>query len=303
MIGGIAPWFGAKRTLAPEIVAELGEHKAYFELFGGSMAVLLAKPVVSSETVNDLHGDLINLARVVQGERTGCELYRRLRRTLCVRELFDEAAARVRERGRPPAGQPDVDRAYDYFVASWLGMNGVAGTNKYNNGFSRRFTATGGSQGMRFTGAINSVPSWRRRMARVTVLNEDSFGLLERIADHAGTAIYCDPPYLTKGASYVHDFRPEDHVRLAELLGRFKRARVVVSYYDDPRLDELYPGWLKRRFNVQKALANALVSTEVREGLDAAEPVRATEVLLINGRSLADRSRGLFDDACRESDQ
>lgn len=35
----------------------------------------------------------------------------------------------------------------------------------------------------------------------------------------------------------------DDHARLAKELLRFKRARVVVSYYDDPRLAELYPDW------------------------------------------------------------
>ncbi len=57
------PWAGAKRKLAPWIVAELGRHRSYWEPFCGSMAVLMAKPVASHENVNDLHGDLINLLR------------------------------------------------------------------------------------------------------------------------------------------------------------------------------------------------------------------------------------------------
>ena len=28
----LAPWFGSKRTLAPQIVAALGEHNAYWEV-------------------------------------------------------------------------------------------------------------------------------------------------------------------------------------------------------------------------------------------------------------------------------
>lgn len=36
----ILPWFGGKRTLAPRIVDELGEHSYYFEACAGSMAVL-----------------------------------------------------------------------------------------------------------------------------------------------------------------------------------------------------------------------------------------------------------------------
>lgn len=42
-IRAIAPWFGGKRTLAEEIVRELGKHTQYFEPFCGSAAVLFAK--------------------------------------------------------------------------------------------------------------------------------------------------------------------------------------------------------------------------------------------------------------------
>lgn len=111
-ISAIAPWFGGKRTLAPRIVAELGEHRCYWEPFCGSMAVMLAKPKCPMETVNDLHGDLINLARCIQHRAAGPTLYRRLRRTLTVEGLHDEAALRFRERGHSPSPlEPDIDRS------------------------------------------------------------------------------------------------------------------------------------------------------------------------------------------------
>ena len=74
-IKAIAPWFGGKRTMAPDIVAQLGKHTQYFEPFCGSMAVLFGKPRSMHETVNDLHGDLINLALVLQGEKTAVERF------------------------------------------------------------------------------------------------------------------------------------------------------------------------------------------------------------------------------------
>lgn len=43
-IGSIFPWFGGKHTLASDIVEELGEHKAYWDLFCGSLAVPRKKP-------------------------------------------------------------------------------------------------------------------------------------------------------------------------------------------------------------------------------------------------------------------
>lgn len=278
VIGALSPWFGSKRNLAPAIVEELGPHRSYWEPFCGSMAVLLAKPAVSAETVNDLHGDLINLARVLQDEVEGPRLYRRLRRTLMHETLFREAAEAYRENGQRPAGDaPDGDRAYHYFVYAWMGRNGVQGIQSYNQGYSVRYTKNGGHGSTRFTSCVQSIPAWRRRLRGVVVLNRDGFELLGKIEDAEGVAIYCDPPYLVKGAKYVHDFTPADHRRMAELLQRFQRTRVVVSYYDHPDLAELYPGWAKRTIEVTKSIAN-------QGKRDEHGATKAIEVLLSNRR-------------------
>lgn len=230
-ISAISPWFGSKRTLAPRIVEALGPHRVYWEVFCGSCAVLLAKNIVSSETVNDFHGELINLARVLKDEKTARELYERLSRFIMHEDVFHEAAERWKARGVTAAGDvPDVDRAEDFMVCSWFGRNGVAGTSSYNQGFCVRYTANGGHAATRWRSTVASIPAWHERLTSVTILNRDAFELLERIEDKEGTAIYLDPPYIEKGAKYVHDFVESDHDRLAKSAGRFKRSRVVVSY-------------------------------------------------------------------------
>jgi DNA adenine methylase len=283
-IRAIAPWFGSKRTLAPRIVEELGPHSAYWEPFCGSAAVLLAKPVASSETVNDLHGELINLARVLRDEQHALALYSALSRTMMHESLLTEAAEIQKARGRIPApDQPDLQRAIEFMVCSWFGRNGVAGTESYNQGFCVRYTKNGGDSATRWRSCIDSIPAWHRRLCGVTILNRDAFKLLSKIDDASGVCIYVDPPYLKKGANYIHDFESDDHDQLAEFLSRFKKTRVVVSYYDHPRLAELYPGWTKRKMDVNKALANQM-RPDLRQ--DGGGAVKAPEVLLINGLSL-----------------
>jgi DNA adenine methylase len=297
-IKAIAPWFGAKRNLAAEIVAELGEHRVYWEPFCGSMAVLLEKAPCVMETVNDLHGDLTNLARVIQDQAEGPRLYRRLRRMFMAEPLFDDSAEIVRSED---VGQEiDPDRAFHYFVVSWLGRNGVAGTGSYNAQFCVRYTANGGHAAKRWDSAIESIPAWHRRLKNVTILRRDAFELLPRIDDRPGTAIYVDPPYIVKGATYLHDFgmatkRGQDteaaiqkHRELADALCRFRHTRIVVSYYEHPLLAELYPAsWTRRQIIVSKALAH--------QGRRGANDTKATEVLLINGPSFVETSgRGLF---------
>jgi DNA adenine methylase len=276
-IAALAPWFGGKRTLAPVIVEELGPHRAYWEPFCGSMAVLMGKPSSSMETVNDLHGDLINLARVIQATATGSELYRRLRRAWMDEATYDTAQTVIRTSFESET--PDVDRAFNYFVASWLGRNGTSGINGVGKAFCVRYTKNGGHAATRFASCIESIPAWRRRMRGVTILRRDGIELIERIEDAANVAIYADPPYLVKGAKYQHDFDWLAHRRLATALKRFTKTRVVVSYYDHPDLAALYPGWTVRRCTIAKAMAH--------QGARGENTATAPEVLLINGPSLA----------------
>lgn len=294
-ITALAPWFGSKRNLAGEIIAELGKHSIYWEPFCGSMSILLNKEPCIMETVNDLHRDLINLARVVQDDTEGPRLFDRLNRTAMHEGLFADASAAIEG---AEASDFDPLRAYQYCVVAWLGRNGVAGTASYNGHFCVRYTGNGGHAAKRWRSVIESIPDWWFRLQNVTILCRDAFELLERIDDKAATVIYIDPPYIEKGTTYLHDFGMqskrsqdkaaaiEEHCRLASLLQRFTKARVVVSYYEHELLAELYPGWTKRPLKATKSL----VSQGRRDKTGA---VAAPEVLLINGESYAEE-RTLF---------
>ncbi|MCH8853398.1 MAG: DNA adenine methylase, partial [Planctomycetes bacterium] len=130
-----------------------------------------------------------------------------------------------------------------------------------------------------------------QRLRNVCILRRCAFALLEKIEDAPGVAIYVDPPYIKAtrgsggGSRYLHDFYDDDHARLAELLNRFKQARVVVSYYSDPRLHELYAGWTFRPMHMHKNL-----HVQNRRG---SSRTLAPEVLLMNGPSYAEAG-GLF---------
>jgi DNA adenine methylase len=283
-ITAIAPWFGGKRNLAPEIIKLLGKHRVYWEPMCGGMSVLLAKPPCVMETANDLHGDLTNLAHVVQNEDMAVDLFGRLGRSLMSEALFEDAAERYHKRGYGGDGKPDVDAAFDYCLCAWLGRNGVTGTLSYNQGFCVRYTANGGHAAKRFQSVMESIPAWYHRLRNVTILCRDAFELIPRIEDTSGTAIYIDPPYLVKGSKYVHDFLGLDHYRLSQELNRFKQARVVCSYYDDPALADFYPGWTCHKIEVSKALAH--------QGSRGKNNVKAVEVLLVNDHG---RQGGLFE--------
>jgi DNA adenine methylase len=305
-VRAIAPWFGGKRTLAPVIVGELGDHRAYWEPFGGSLPVLLEKQPSSQETVSDLHGDLINLAWVIADERTAVELYAKTSRTPFSEALF-ERARRVLS-AAPAPETADVERAYWYFVFSWMGRNGLAGTSRaLTSALAIRYTSGGGSPVTRFRSAVESIPPWHYRICDVLILRRDAFTLLPEIEDSDNVVVYVDSPYLLetrsagaefeKGARYVHDFdsdpqsaglfvggeggrRRDKHELLAGHLKRFKHARIVISYYDHPRLRDLYRGWTFRDVAINKNIA-----AQNRRGMEGG--TKAPEVLIINGPSYA----------------
>ena len=241
-IKALAPWFGGKRNLAPKIVELLGEHKTYFEPFCGSMSVLFVKPPCEMETVNDLHGDIVNLARIIQDRDMCFELYEKLARTLYCEDLFRESKQRWIS-AADINGETDIQRAYDFFVVSWMGLNGVSGTKRYNYQFALRWCRGGGQGARRWQSVVSSMPAWHKRLRNVVIISRDAFEVLANIKDEDSVVIYCDPPYFDKSDKYIYDFEEQDHIRLAESLGRFSESKVIVSYYDNPQVRQLYEGF------------------------------------------------------------
>jgi DNA adenine methylase len=277
----LLPWFGSKRTMAPEIAQQLGPHSYYFEGCAGSMAVLFAKEPSEHEIVCDLHGGMTNLAWCVQESHSAARLFDELQRVLYSDELYDLSRRWLNERDDEPGDGSDgkFRWAYHYFIASWMGRNGVAGTARVNYQIATRWTKGGGSGPLRFRNAADSIPAWCERLRNVHILRRDMFEVLTKIEDDDGVAIYCDPPYLpgtvAGNSKYVYNFADADHARLAKELSRFKRARVVVSYYAAPELEQLYPGWAVIDCSRHKHL-----HCQNKRGSKRTE---APEVLLLNG--------------------
>jgi DNA adenine methylase len=278
----LAPWYGSKRSIAKAIIEQIGKHKFYWEPFCGSMAVLMQKPRCEMETVNDLNGDLINLARIIQSEQLADQLYQKLSRTLFAEQFFNESKERWRSDERDFFDEPDIDRAFDFFIVSWMGLNGISGTMKYDMSFAMRWKGGGGQGGRRFASVIDSIPAWHQRIKELVIVRKDAFYLFENISDDVDTVIYCDPPYLTKSCKYQYDFESPDHGRLADALKRFKKARVFLSYYDHPKLKELYPDWQRLAIGTNRTgLKNAAKANQV----PAPSKTKNTELLLLNHKT------------------
>jgi len=281
-IDAIGPWLGSKGRLAPLIVEQLGPHQVYWELCLGGGAGLLAKPPAKREMACDTHGDLVNLCSVLAHPQAGPALGARLRRTIFNEAVFNHAARQLARldlfdnRPDPAAGGVDTERAYYTFVAWWMGMGGLAGTDA-DPSISIRFEQSGGAGGSRFRSAVESIPALIERMRHVMVYCRDAHELIPKIDDAEKTAIYLDPPYPDDGAQYAK--HTIDHRLLRKQLGRFKKTRIVLSYRAHPLIDELYADWTRIE-----------VEVNTQAGVNRSGERPATELLLVNGPRLGSDS-------------
>lgn len=90
-MSGIKPlmrYHGAKWRLAPWIISHFPPHECYVEVFGGSGAVLISKPVVANEVLNDISSDITTLFRVLRNPDTLDKLIEAVNMTPYSRDEF-----------------------------------------------------------------------------------------------------------------------------------------------------------------------------------------------------------------------
>lgn len=217
--------------------------------------------------VNDLHRDIINLAR--------CARHEAARKWLAAsaEELIfhpDELAAAQQfclTAPAPAASCPfDAERALQYFVTIWMGRSSKPGTkDEFKGGLAVRFTASGGGSNVRYRSAIESLEAFGQVLKDCEFSTLDFRQFLTDSHDRRGHALYSDAPWPGDGKQYRHPFTEQDQRDLAKELQRFKLTRVVVRFGDHPLIRELYPedrwNWvmLESRTQANKSKAEALI--------------------------------------------
>lgn len=314
-VTSIAPWVGSNAQMVKQIIHQIGPHRAYWEVFLGGGSVLLAKEPCQKETVNDVHPELMNLIAVLASKRYE-ELENRLAGTMFSERIFLDAISFLSQHFKPEAIATSVevedhhlDWAWASFVKWWMGKGGTAGGPREGE-TSIRYDSRGGSMPSRFRSACKSVRWLHERLERVGSYRMDTFDLLPRIEDREGTVIYADPTFIGKDDLYTYSLKSgcpcgcgdtvinpdnsgslllpsmelrkgDDHTRLAGLLRRFQKTRVVLRYYEHPRLNELYKDWAIVDCTRTKQIAHAYKVSERQNGGEHRR-IEAPDILLIN---------------------
>jgi len=240
-------YHGGKFRLAPWILSFFPRHTVYVEPFGGGGSVLLAKQPTATEVYNDLDSRVVGLFRVLRDPSKAGELARRLELTPFAREEYETWCY------ADPID--DIDAAHQLVARGFMGQSSKGIWQR--SGFDTRTNEDGYCSRV---SALRNTPAACRtvtqRLIRVVIEHDNAVEIIKR-HDRPDALIYCDPPYLTaqgRGTRiYTHDFKADDHRKLAAALRSLKLAMVVLSGYPSALYEELYPDWQRHQ---RKAMAD-----------------------------------------------
>lgn len=261
-------YYGAKVTIAQQIVGLLPAHEHYVEPFAGSLAVLLAKHPSRMETVNDLDQDLVAFWRVLRDRPADLE-------RVCA--LTPHSRAEHAAAYKPAVDE--LEQARRVWVKLTQGRAGTLRTTGW-----RHYVRPVGSTGMPdyLSGYVGRIAAAAERLAHVSLECRPALDVIARYGQHKECLLYVDPPYLAEtrtSTNYRHEMpRVDQHIELAEALDDCAAA-VVLSGYASPLYDDLFRDW--HRHEIQTATGQA------------AQWSPRTEVLWSN-RTLT-RDEGLFE--------
>lgn len=234
----VFPWPGGKRRMAKHIIPKFPEHTCYAEVFGGGLAVLLAKERSKIEVVNDLDSQLVTFFRVVRFHHT--ELMEEIALVLNSREEFLDF--------REQPGLTDIQKAARWFVVQRLSFGGK-GTH-YGKG-----KTSGGSAYASRHNRLASIEKLSERLDRVNVEHLPWQDLLSQY-DATTTCFFLDPPYV-EGMQYsnVGTWKEADHIELADRLLQLDGSWVL-TYDDTPLVRALYEGCTFERHERKAGMGN-----------------------------------------------
>jgi len=224
-------------------------YNCYVEVFGGSAALLFAKPITPNEIYNDLELNVYSLFKCLSNEKLFTLLKHRLDLTYYsaqIRENVSNDSINI------------VDRAYNFFVKNRMSYNGVGG-------FSRNFIVRRnmGKSVSDFLSAIDRLPEIHQRLSKVLIENSSWREIIKRY-NNKNTFMYLDPPYKIStrlsSQKYLLDMTNQEHNDLINTVLNSK-AKFLISGYDNPIYDKLENnGFLKINFALPNAKSKAIES-------------------------------------------
>ncbi len=230
------PYPGGKTKMRERLVAMFPTHKTYVEPFAGALAVLLGKPRVKCEVVNDLNEELVMFFRYVRLH--GDALLAEIDAVLAARREFEFFRSR----------EPDTElgKALAFFFRQMLSFGGIG------ESFSRR---------------KDKAPHWgsnvikqrilavRERLRRVYIECKPANEVIA-FYDTPETFFFVDPPYICATPARYKAFTPEQMQSLRDTLSLCKGAWMLTCD-NSATCREIFSGFRTTEMSTLYSLANA----------------------------------------------
>jgi DNA adenine methylase len=224
--------------------------------------VLLSKPRVEYETLNDIDDEIVNVYRVLRHPDTAQALAVLLRLTPFARAEFMAAYERTSD---------PVERARRAIIRSFLAFGGGGVNVDCKTGFRGNAPRSRRASAHDWSTYADAIPAFTARLAGVEIEHASAFNLFRKY-DSPSTLFYLDPPYMDEARSahsrrrkhYAHDMSTSDHVQMLEVVTRLK-SMVVISAYPHHRYAEALKGW--RRIQKRAMASGQVTSVERQEVL------------------------------------
>lgn len=218
------PWPGGKTRLLQHLLPLLSDnpHRTYVEAFAGGAALLFAREPAKIEVLNDSHGELVRLYRVVANHLD--EFVRQFRWALTSREMFKWAQLQHVDT------LTDIQRAARFFYLQRLAFGGKVTGQTF-------WTCATGPKRINLMRLEEDLSEAHLRLSRVVIENMAWQQCIQRY-DTPETLFFLDPPYWeTEG--YGGAFPIGEYQQLAETLASLK-GRAILTINDHPEMRALF---------------------------------------------------------------
>lgn len=217
-------WPGAKTRSLKQLLELVPQGECYCEPFGGSAALLLARPKARFEVYNDRYSGITAFWRCIEDDELSVQLRERLETTLYSKEYWEFCNTTWHNVG------DIVERA-----ARWFYMTKYSFSQLGRNWGRGLLPAT--SSAGKLLNVLPDFPALHDRLKGVQIENtswEDIFDAY----DQKGMVFYVDPPYTdTPGSTYKHVMSLADHSRLLERIFECQGV-VALSGHSHPMIED-----------------------------------------------------------------
>ena len=246
-------YIGSKKKYINKILSVLPPHDKYVEPFGGSASVLLNKPVVGFEVLNDYSRDVYSVYYALVNEYEAfIDYYRNVLYCESTYEVFIDWLFGCGE-------EVSVKRAVAYIYC----LSASYGTLPYwHRAAFRKSKSVVSRYAYNWSQRIGFFSGMCDRLRGVVLCNLDIFDLIDRY-DSEEVLFYFDPPYrevLGEGYYKAGDFDEGVYDRFIDRIDKGLRGSFILSEYD-LHLDK---GWEVFSFKANQKINN---SQERREYL------------------------------------